>query len=114
MTMQLDLIPPPSRGSLDEARQWEARARRAIADLVRFRAAHAGEMAAPTDEEIAAHRGRWRCVTRTDSEEVIARDMMAPTDARAWRDEHGPRRSRPWRWWALTREGAPAPWPVVP
>lgn len=114
MSAQLDLLPPPSRGSLEEARRWEARARRAIAELVAYRARTTGEMRAPTDAEIAAHAGRWRCVTRADDETVIARDMMAPAEARAWRDSYGPTRTRPWRWWACTREGDAALWPVVP
>ena len=113
MTTQLQLFPPPSRGSLDEARRWEARARQAIDELVAYTSRTAGEMRAPTDEEIAAHRGRWRCVSRGDDEMPIARDMMTGDEARAWRETFGPTRVRAWRWWPLTREGAPDLWPVT-
>ena len=69
-----------------------------------------GHDAPPTDAEIAAHRGHWRCVVRRVP--AMSRDALLGDAARLHR-EAVDAEGHDARWWALDTDDRPCPWPVA-
>lgn len=65
----------------------------------------AGSAVPPTDAEIAAHDGMWRCTTPRNQW-----DGMGPRLVAAMRDALN---GEPCRWWALDANRRPCPWPTI-
>ena len=72
-----------------------------------------GRTTAPTDEELAAHEGRWRSVRIDRNGVATGVDLLDATGARAIRDMDAAL-GHARRWWALDALiMAPTMWPVV-
>lgn len=73
--------------------------------------AGAGRPQPPTDAELAAHHGRWRCVVPGDVQRNC--DAMRPVVARMHRETLAACGVRGALWWALDGDDAVCDWPRV-